>query len=727
MNFIKYFLIVLLSFVTLGLNGQSTWSKSYNLDVGWDNNFRNLRILNSELYVATGHVCMEDTLNCYSISKFTLDGDLLDVMKSNLISTLGNRDCLYLTDTIAYVSVQSRLNNLSGTVIAKHNLSTNEITTHTELIDTTLRFVSQGITYHLGHFYVYGTVSIHGTTETSIMIFKFNSEANQLLDTWEYREKDNQNILEALQVDHEGNLVFKNRLAITGLNDDTAITTIDTSGNVLSNQLFFGNLGSISNSPTLAINLEGTIYFTTEIELLHSGLVPKPFDQVGYIEIGDDTISGTMALPQSYIYRHYDFNSYDITVLSNGDIAVCGNVRYDNTIIDIEEEEDVRFSAFIARLTPKGEVRWMKRYMVPNPFPSMGKFQSKSVNLENIVELPDGSLLAAGTARGWFINLNPMERELWILRVDADGCLDGEECSEVVWIDGKDEDWYDPVFEIGDLWTYDWETEADPDNFDGETITYQVVDTITEGGKLIHIIESNRIGYGLKMYQDWDRIYFYNETSDRYELHYDFNANYQYETTITNCQNSQSVRVKLDTFTDNYVYKIGGEYVYDVSIVDRFTDTTIKKGQIIRGIGSTYGGLLLEPDTTCVEYPRPGDLRCLQAHDRIMNRQPYDLFPDGIRPPNCDTNYISSVIDVNWIGKLFVIPNPTSGELTIELPDILSGQLSVRNVTGQVVLTQEVIYTDEVSIDLSGYATGMYLVEVVSENGDRYLERVVVY
>ena len=723
----KYSLIIFLSLVTLGLIGQSTWSKTYDLEVGWDNNFFNMNVDETNLYVATGHICMEDTLDCYSLSTFNLNGELIDIQKSELTTFIGNRDCLYMTDSIGYLSLQAVVNNLSGTIIAKHNLSTHEITTHTELIDPTLRFVSQGITFHLGNFYVYGTVSIHGTTETSIMIFKFNREANQLLDIWEHREGDRQNILEALQVDPDGNLVYRNRFRQTGVNDDTAITTIDTSGNILNSQLFLGNIGSTSNGPTLSINSEGTIYFTTENDLLYPGLVSRSFDQVGFIDIEDDTISGKMAFPQSYLYRDYDFNSYDATILSNGDLAVCGNVRYNNTIIDIEEEEDIRFSAFIARFTPDGEVRWMKRYMVPNPFPYMGKIHSKSLNLENIIELSDGTIIAGGGIRGWFQNLNPQEREIWLLKVDANGCIEGEECSEIIWIDGKDEDWYDPVFEIGDIWTYDWEEEADPDNFDGETITYQVVDTITEGDKLIHLIESNRIGYDLKMYQDWDKIYFYNESSESYELHYDFNANYQYETTLTNCESSQSIRVKLDTFTDNYVYKIGGEYVYDISIIDNVTNETIKEGKVIRGIGSTYGGLLLQSDTTCVEYPRPGDLRCLQAHDRIMNRQPYDLFPDGIRPPDCDTNYISSVTDVNVLGELSVIPNPTSGELTIALPEILSGRLIVRSLTGQVVYTQDVDYTEQITLDLYGQESGMYVIELVSESGDRYVERVVLY
>ena len=75
--------------------------------------------------------------------------------------------------------------------------------------------------------------------------------------------------------------------------------------------------------------------------------------------------------------------------------------------------------------------------------------------------------------------------------------------------------------------------------------------------------------------------------------------------------------------------------------------------------------------------------------------------------------------------KLF--PNPTSGELTIKLPEILSGRLLVMSLTGQLVFTQELDYSELLSLDLYGQESGMYIVEVVSESGERYVERVVLY
>ena len=95
----------------------------------------------------------------------------------------------------------------------------------------------------------------------------------------------------------------------------------------------------------------------------------------------------------------------------------------------------------------------------------------------------------------------------------------------------------------------------------------------------------------------------------------------------------------------------------------------------------------------------------------------------------CNPDLVASVFEfpVAVVKELDVHPNPTSGELTIELPEILSGSLSVKSLTGQVVFTQEIDYSQEIKLDLYGQESGMYLVEVVSESGTRFIERVMIY
>jgi plastocyanin/DNA/RNA endonuclease YhcR with UshA esterase domain len=69
-------------------------------------------------------------------------------------------------------------------------------------------------------------------------------------------------------------------------------------------------------------------------------------------------------------------------------------------------------------------------------------------------------------------------------------------------------------------------------------------------------------------------------------------------------------------------------------------------------------------------------------------------------------------------------PNPTSGLVQIQLPGVATYQISVRNLNGQILASQQV-NDDRAEINLSSLARGMYLVEVVSEAG-RTTQRVVL-
>ncbi len=85
-----------------------------------------------------------------------------------------------------------------------------------------------------------------------------------------------------------------------------------------------------------------------------------------------------------------------------------------------------------------------------------------------------------------------------------------------------------------------------------------------------------------------------------------------------------------------------------------------------------------------------------------------------------------SVFDIPDALPLSIHPNPTIGFIAIEFPDIISGSLSVVSLTGQVVYTQDVDYTEQIKLDLYRQDAGMYVIEVVSKSGERYVERVVL-
>ncbi len=94
-------------------------------------------------------------------------------------------------------------------------------------------------------------------------------------------------------------------------------------------------------------------------------------------------------------------------------------------------------------------------------------------------------------------------------------------------------------------------------------------------------------------------------------------------------------------------------------------------------------------------------------------------------PDNCDDDLAGT--ENIFVGNLDIHPNPTSGELIIDLPEVLDGRLIVRSLTGQVVYTQDVDYTEQLKLDLYRQDTGMYVIEVVSESGETFVEKIILH
>ena len=90
---------------------------------------------------------------------------------------------------------------------------------------------------------------------------------------------------------------------------------------------------------------------------------------------------------------------------------------------------------------------------------------------------------------------------------------------------------------------------------------------------------------------------------------------------------------------------------------------------------------------------------------------------------DCESDYVQievEVIDYTEVNEALannvsVYPNPTSGMVNIKAEAMQ--QVSVVNMMGQVVMTQSVD-ADEVMIDMSVFENGMYLINIMTENGN---------
>jgi hypothetical protein len=96
----------------------------------------------------------------------------------------------------------------------------------------------------------------------------------------------------------------------------------------------------------------------------------------------------------------------------------------------------------------------------------------------------------------------------------------------------------------------------------------------------------------------------------------------------------------------------------------------------------------------------------------------------GCPYPGCDTVYYKKVIAY----KLF--PNPTTGELTLELPDAETVDLSLFDPNGRIVLQKRLVL-DHGAVRFNVHERlplpiGTYLLELITDDGNRIIEKIMV-
>lgn len=80
-------------------------------------------------------------------------------------------------------------------------------------------------------------------------------------------------------------------------------------------------------------------------------------------------------------------------------------------------------------------------------------------------------------------------------------------------------------------------------------------------------------------------------------------------------------------------------------------------------------------------------------------------------------------VEVNTLEGVSVYPNPSTGLITVSNDNGFANSIRISNIAGQIVYTQNV--SSEVTVDLSTFGAGMYVVTVEGDNGS-LVEKVVI-
>jgi hypothetical protein len=263
-------------------------------------------------------------------------------------------------------------------------------------------------------------------------------------------------------------------------------------------------------------------------------------------------------------------------------------------------------------------------------------------------------------------------------------------------------------FPIGASWHYNQVDFMLP----GERFQYFEVlgDTIIQG-KACRIVSGDCIckdqgvmGY---LHQDGERIYYFDQLSEAFMLLYDFEM------------------TAGDTMTYPFTKAEDTHYVLDSVTTVMFNGVMIR----VQHWGRVDGWVEIGPRT----YEFIGNTRCLYPQIGYCDplTGPMRCYYDGdfglikfIDPDkDCDA-VTSSTSDIDQ-PVLEVYPNPTSGSIVITSDHPMRSVICQSIATGQVALSTEPLDLKS-EIRLDGLAPGIYLLNILLQDGSRVTQKVVV-
>lgn len=127
-------------------------------------------------------------------------------------------------------------------------------------------------------------------------------------------------------------------------------------------------------------------------------------------------------------------------------------------------------------------------------------------------------------------------------------------------------------------------------------------------------------------------------------------------------------------------------------------------------------------------YPFYGTIDDMKLYDRALTANeasayctavkgggdPQDPPVDPQDPPVVDPEFPAGVKDVNNTQSLNIYPNPANDHIQVSFTDkAVSGSIKLLNSIGQVITTKAITGNDT-HIDMSSYASGMYMIKVES-------------
>lgn len=706
----KLLLILILSIsLTNIIWAQNTFSKTFDLDPITQYNsanelklYENKIILGSTTFRKSG----SDLLDATNLTILNLDGIILDTEAIDSLSTLNRTENISLSASRTIVSGNIYPDtNLSS--ILEFDSDLNKIST-TQIVGLpNMHYNNYGFLMVDDYMYLYGILIPTNILKSSseARLVKLNFKSKQII--WEKSFKLGNYNLECndLQPTFDDNLAFILFFTpVEGAGPDEPtykIIKINPDGVVLDSFQF---IDSNSHKNRLLSSKDGSFYFSSEMhptngwDLLGTGRINKLNPQMDKIEW--NLVLPNNALTDGRIYRIEDYIE-----TKNGELVVCGRVRENSDSKVPGGDLSSTWNGFIVRLNSAGKIIWLRIYRMPQEILDKSKYGPfRPSILKKIVELESGDFIAFGDL--FYNNLQASgidfkkdeTNHLWLIRVNASGCLDGYPCDTIIRIRPSVEA-KTPNYNIGTQWTFETDYYIGGGHSEIKHTTIKITDTVNTNGKKIYYL-SNRDS----IYFENGKMFFWDEKLKSYEMYYDFNSTSEYEIKYYISKNNvQIAKVKVDSVYNTIInLDTIPTQLLRISNNGSFSDDIVIP--VYKNIGASYyeiklylGKGFFDPSTLITK------LRCFKSDTIEYNFQNYP----------CDSTWFTTNTTNLDDNELIIVPNPTSdyiqvlgieSDLPYELYNIHGQKKSIGvSINGKIIIPDSGVFILKIKL-AGGYS-----------------------
>ena len=150
----------------------------------------------------------------------------------------------------------------------------------------------------------------------------------------------------------------------------------------------------------------------------------------------------------------------------------------------------------------------------------------------------------------------------------------------------------------------------------------------------------------------------------------------------------------------------------------KYNGTAVLAGDVIAT--SDFSNLVFSPEPGETGFPHTDFL--FAVGDGTGFSQPNSIF--------VNVNFPISTNGINKVSNFKLTPNPSSDfvNLQIETPTNQSANLTIQNLSGQIILNQNIELNSDfnVQIDINNWTKGVYIIQVKAENGMVLTKKLVV-